>query len=294
MPIPGSKETKVMGTKLIALSALAAALAMVPAAAQTSAELMQKGIHLQETNGDADGAIQIYRQVIASPGAAQPLAAQAQARIVGALLQKGDLANAGQEFGKLARDYADQEQLVNSLGQQLRETAKNGPTLLLGDFRDGKYRHYRTGVELTIPPEWSFKTQKPDEGDWDRVDFAASNSMAASAFVVMQPDPTPPERIAARLLERYQYKTAVQRRATRGYLEYHVRPESVQRRTVGGKQAWSAVADYTDAAGEKMSEYLVLVHSEKNMVFFSVAASTPGFASVQRRFEPVLLTAQVP
>jgi hypothetical protein len=79
-----------------------------------------------------------------------------------------------------------------------------------------------------------------------------------------------------------------------GYREYHVRPESVQTRTVGGQPALSAVADYANAAGDPMSEYLVFVHSEKNMVFFSVTAAASSFATVQSRFEPMILTAQVP
>jgi hypothetical protein len=73
-----------------------------------------------------------------------------------------------------------------------------------------------------------------------------------------------------------------------------VGPESVEHRLVGGQQALSAAADYMNAAGDKMSEYLVFVHSGKNMVFFSVTAAASSFASVQNRFEPMLLTAQVP
>ena len=38
-----------------------------PANAQSAADLLQKGIHAQETVGDVDSAIQIFRQVAASP-----------------------------------------------------------------------------------------------------------------------------------------------------------------------------------------------------------------------------------
>jgi len=57
-----------MIAKFIAAAALAASLIAASAAAQTAAELMQRGIYTQETAGDADGAIQIYRQVIGSAG----------------------------------------------------------------------------------------------------------------------------------------------------------------------------------------------------------------------------------
>ena len=49
--------------------ALAALLLALPCVAQTPAELLQKAIYTQETAGDTAGAIQIYRQITASPGA---------------------------------------------------------------------------------------------------------------------------------------------------------------------------------------------------------------------------------
>lgn len=283
-----------MMARIFVLSAMLASLSAAPAFAQSADELLQKGITLQETDGDIDGAIQIYGQVIALSGDARPLAAQAQMRISGALLQKGDLAGAAREFGKLARDYADQEDLVTALGQRLRTLAQNGPTLLLGDSRGGRYHHYWTGVELTLPSGWYFKTQKPDEGLWDRVDLGDSNSRTTSAFLVMQREITPPERIAGVLMERYRYKVAVQRRDADGYLGYRVRAGSFKHRLIGGQQAWSAVADYRNADGEAMSEYLVRVQSGKCALFFSVSAPAADFASVEVRFEPVLLTAVVP
>ena len=61
-----------------------------PANAQSAADLLQKGIHAQETVGDVDSAIQIFRQVAASPAANKVLAAQAQYQLVVCMLQKGD------------------------------------------------------------------------------------------------------------------------------------------------------------------------------------------------------------
>ena len=50
------------------VAALVAVLLLgAPANAQSAADLLQKGIHAQETVGDVDGAIQIFRQVAASP-----------------------------------------------------------------------------------------------------------------------------------------------------------------------------------------------------------------------------------
>ena len=70
-------------TKQYFVSAVIAVLLLAaPANAQSAADLLQKGIHAQETVGDVDSAIQIFRQVAASPAANKVLAAQAQYQLV--------------------------------------------------------------------------------------------------------------------------------------------------------------------------------------------------------------------
>jgi len=97
---------------------LAVAIAAVPSLAQTTTELLQKGIFAQETEGNLDNAIMIYRQIVNSAPSQRDLAAQAQYRLAQSLLQKGDLTNASTEFSKLARDYADYQKLISSLAAQ--------------------------------------------------------------------------------------------------------------------------------------------------------------------------------
>lgn len=283
-----------MIARFIVTAALAASLTATSAVAQSAADLLQKGIYTQETAGDADGAIQIYRQVIGSAGVTRAMAAQAQSQIVGALLQKGDLAGASREFGTLAREYADQKDLVSKLGQRLRTIAENGPALLLGSFQNGVYRHNWTGVEFTVPSDWSFRTQKAQPDGGDRVDLDDSTSKTASAFVWIRRQDTPQAKIADRLQERLDYKVEGQRQASDGYIGYHVRPESVVRTLVGGRQALTAIGDYVDARGAKMSESLTFIHSEKSMVFFSMIAPAAEFGAVQSRFESIVRTAQIP
>jgi outer membrane protein assembly factor BamD (BamD/ComL family) len=84
---------------------VAAAVSAVPVAAQTAAELLQKGIYAQETEGKLDDAIQIYRQIVNSAPNPREIGAQAQYRLAQALLQKDDTNGAAQEFARLTRDY---------------------------------------------------------------------------------------------------------------------------------------------------------------------------------------------
>jgi hypothetical protein len=283
-----------MIARFLIAAALAASLTATTAAAQSAADLLQKGIYTQETAGDADGAIQIFRQIIGSAGVARAMTAQAQSQIVAALLQKGDLAGASQEFGKLAREYADQKALVSDMGQRLRTIAENGPALLLGSFQNGVYRHNWTGVEFAVPSDWSFRTQKAQPDGGDRVDLDDSTSKTVSAFVWIRRQDTPQAKIADRLQQRLDYKVSVQRRPPDGYLAYHLRPESVMRTLVGGRQALTAIGDYVDARGARMSESLTFIDSEKSTVFFSMIAAAAEFGAVQSRFESIVRTAQIP
>jgi tetratricopeptide (TPR) repeat protein len=99
---------------------IAVALLMgLPCLAQTAAELLQKGAYEQETAGNLDNAIQIYRQVVNS-APPREVGAQAQYRLAQSLLQKGNLTEASKEFDRLARDYADYGSLVGSLAGQMR------------------------------------------------------------------------------------------------------------------------------------------------------------------------------
>jgi hypothetical protein len=101
-----------MRTKYMAAAAIAALLFLSPGRAQSTADLLQKGIHAQETLGDVDGAIQIFRQVAAS-ASNKLLAAQAQYQLVVCMLQKGDRSAAAQELQLLARNFPEDADLIS-------------------------------------------------------------------------------------------------------------------------------------------------------------------------------------
>ena len=104
-----------MLTKSLATALAATLIAAIPSAAQTTAELLQRGIFAQETEGNLDNAILIYRQIVNSAPADRELAAQAQYRLAQSLLQKGDMNSAAQEFSRLARDYSGYSSVISRL-----------------------------------------------------------------------------------------------------------------------------------------------------------------------------------
>ena len=100
----------------IAGAALSCLLAIPQAGfAQTAAEQLQKAIFAEQTAGNLDNAITIYRQLANSALPQRDIAAQAQYRLALALLQKGDLTGASVEMQRLAQNYADYRTLISGL-----------------------------------------------------------------------------------------------------------------------------------------------------------------------------------
>src|SRR5262245_38337580 len=96
---------------------LTAAFSLSPllAMAQTPAEQLQRGIFAQDSQGNVDAAITIYRQLAYSGLTPRDVAAEAQYRLGQALLAKGDVTSATREFERLERDFADYQKLVANL-----------------------------------------------------------------------------------------------------------------------------------------------------------------------------------
>jgi hypothetical protein len=91
---------------------MVALVVSLPAAGPV-ADVLQRGIYTQETLGDLDAAIGIYREVIASPTATRAYTAQAWYRLGECLRGKGDGAGAASAFQTLVRDYPEQQELVD-------------------------------------------------------------------------------------------------------------------------------------------------------------------------------------
>ncbi len=113
------------------LSAVLLALLLAagsPALAQSVSELLQKGIYTQETLGDLDGAIKIYKQLLAQAKGTRIYPAQAQYRLAVCYLAKGQNAEAAEALKELIRDYPEQKELVAKAREHV-----SGETKLLAE-----------------------------------------------------------------------------------------------------------------------------------------------------------------
>jgi hypothetical protein len=284
-----------MRFRYLAGAALAIAMAALPGSAQTVAQQLEKGVYAQQTAGNLDGAIRIFREIVASNPAQRVYAAQAQMHLAQALLQKGDLAGAAQEFTALSANYSEFRGMIAGMAGHMAESGRSRVfslgSVMLSQGEPDRYVHNLTHVGLTAPLGWQLEGDCHSSGGGEMVLFSSSNFDADVLAVWLKP--SGPKTDIAGLLRQDPEAKAKDRT---GFAGWKVRPESVQTRVVGGQMALSAVADYTEdrqTAG-KMVEYMIWVRSPATHAFIFGRAKAADLAALQSGIDQLAATAVVP
>ena len=149
---------------MLSLPATSAILAAVALAARSPAELLEKAIYTEETMGDLDQAIQIYRQVVTGAQTAKASAAQAQYRLGQCLLKQKKTDEAVAAFKQVIDDYPDKTEWVAKARQHVPEQ----PQVQMGPvpWQDGEFQQLtvKLGGGLKIGSfVWSVESAKLEE-----------------------------------------------------------------------------------------------------------------------------------
>ncbi len=136
---------KVKHTSRIAPVLLATVIALgiaMPAAAESAAELLEKGIYTEQTVGDLKAAIKIYTRIVENDEASRPQVAQAQFRLGMCYLKRGRDAQARVALDTLIDEFPEQARLVAQAREQI---AAAQPALALGPvpWEDGEFLEYQ-------------------------------------------------------------------------------------------------------------------------------------------------------
>jgi hypothetical protein len=137
----------------------------------TTSELLQKGIYLQETVGDLDGAIKVYKQIAQMAAASRANAAQAEYRIGVCLQKKGQREEAARTFAKLIEKYPEQTEVVARARQSYSD---NPQPLLPAPWEDGEVLEYSPQLPMLTdkaPPDfvkmqYSVRSSLTHPGNW--------------------------------------------------------------------------------------------------------------------------------
>jgi carboxyl-terminal processing protease len=109
-----------MKMKILCWAFLVVSLAAAPIARGASAaELLEKGIYLEETKGDLLAASEVYKQIADDPTALRSLAAQAQLRLGMCELKLGNKPKAISALERLTQEFPDKDQLLALVDNQM-------------------------------------------------------------------------------------------------------------------------------------------------------------------------------
>lgn len=137
---------------------VAASLVLQPmawAASGSPSEMLEKGIYTEETKGDIDSAMAIYRELVAEAKSGQSLAAQAQFRLGQCLLKKKRTDEAAEAFKRVIRDYPDEKELVAKARALLPAELALGPIPWENGERLQMKLKLPSGVELGAMTYWA-------------------------------------------------------------------------------------------------------------------------------------------
>ena len=242
--------------------------------AQTAAELLQKGIYTQQTAGDADSAIQIYRQVIGMVGADRAVTARAQMQLVSAFLQKGDFSVATREFNTLALNYGDQKEVVSAMSTAMRLAQSMqvvggqavswlSPRLTTGTLQNGVYHNTATGTEIRLPAGWSITGDEGPSSMGETVIVRDGSGQSYSAW--MRPDSIPAREIDADLQQ--DLDSRIRQQTMDGVRGSKIRPGTLLKWLAGRSRGLSVVFDLGPDRALQI-EYDAWVRSDKTVVYF--------------------------
>lgn len=111
-----------MRAQWLAIVGLAAAVNFSAIRADTPAAQLEKGIFQQETAGDLDAAVKVYKQIVDEANANRRFVAEAQFRIGECYQKQGKKAEAEAAFRQVVAVYPDQVELVAKARKELGES----------------------------------------------------------------------------------------------------------------------------------------------------------------------------
>ncbi len=107
--------------RLILVSVALVLASVAPAWPESASVLLEKAIYTEETVGDLDAAIELYKKTIQEAEANRPCAAEAYYRLGMCHVKKGESAPAQNAFKKLIEGYPEEEKFVSLAKAQLTE-----------------------------------------------------------------------------------------------------------------------------------------------------------------------------
>jgi GWxTD domain-containing protein len=187
-------------------------------------------------------------------------------------------------FGQ-ANPTRDDKTVTNGAPASMTAQMRLGAEHEYGILKDGRFHHFLTDVELTIPDGYVFAGCGPSSGNGEQA-YMHSQSKP-NVGVWMRPIVEPIDGLKAGLREKM-----IKKPSERGE-GWKERPESAQERTFSGKPGESVVADYM-LNGRPWVEYLIWIDTGKTHTQFYGQAEADQLALLRESVDTVATAAVIP
>jgi hypothetical protein len=145
-------------------------------------------------------------------------------------------------------------------------------------------------VSFQLPPGWTLTEISRREDGQTTVSFEETQSKrkASVYYQRAQPSANPDATLRKSMEDRVRQRLVIDE-------GYHIRPESVQKRRVGGHPALSYVGEYQDVRGRRVAQYFVRVLGKNSLAQFIVSIpSKADIADFCQRFNPIVDSLRIP
>jgi hypothetical protein len=156
-----------------------------------------------------------------------------------------------------------------------------------------EYQDSAFGVSLSLPPGWRWIG--PDRwGDQQSTLILRAPETHQEVRLYVQilsiPDIISAEAMDKKLLRGVKYK--IRQRTREGYKDYHLRENSCELHSAGGRSALRWVSEFTEN-GRNMVEYFTRIRSENTNALFFAKLPAERFDDFKRRIDPIIATVEI-
>jgi hypothetical protein len=232
-----------------------AILLTAPAFAQDATVLLQRGIFLEETAGDLDGAIRVYRQILSAGPQARAYQARAQDRLRDCLARKNGV--------KPPADAVPSE------------------------------THYvdpSSGYSFTVPSGWSLTPRLPVNGGGGMCVEAVDPARKWTVTICGRSQGTLASDIDAQLSKG---ASAMLETRKHRFPDFTPKPGNPFFGSLAGQRTLSMMASYT-ARNEPYAAWIVWVQTEKTRVSLSAGVPAAELPAFYKQFTPILASFRAP
>jgi hypothetical protein len=160
----------------------------------------------------------------------------------------------------------------------------------IGTLVDGRFHHTLTGIEFTLPLNWTVQYQGQSSGGGEQIGFHGDTSIPpVDAFVWMKPESYDGVSMHEKLIGSMNFK-AGQRS---GDSTYQMLRNTAIEKTVAGHPALSVHATFVQS-GVNMIEYSTWVWSETSHTYICARMKVEDFPVIQDKIDQMAGTFLIP